>query len=715
MWTSCGNRRHGHAGKRHARFRALLLCSPVVGVLLSSTDCRGQAPMLYGPHLHTAGSPGLRNSQPSPILQVENATAAPGERPLPSMVEALPVVQEEMELIERRSQLLVARSNLVRAAIADPSIIDVVQYSPREISIVGMARGSTTLTLWFDGMPDPLIYLVRVIRDPNVEYQKRVDYGKLEKKLALLFPNSKVYLVPLSYKIVVRGQARDAEEAAQILSIIRGEIINQEGSLVGPGAYANNAAPAGAGGALGIGYGAGYGPWGANDLLSGFIINQLRVPGEFQVQLRVRIAELNRSQLRRLGVDLSALLNDGRHLIASTVGGIPSTLTGLFENGEIGVAIDWLASNGVAKILDEPNLTVLSGRTASFLSGGEFAVPTIIGIDGVGGQSTTFRGFGTSLIVTPTIINKDLLRLQIVSEFSSLNQQNAVNNIPGTNARRVNTTIEMREGQTLALAGLLSHQTNTEVTRIPWLGDLPLVGPLFSAKRATQDETELLILVTPELVRPMDAQEVPPVPGFEVTPPAAKELFKYGMVEGFPDTGHYQLPPYGSGSIGTDVGYQPFNPGPASPMYSPVPTNPYGVGPAAPQGPPPGMPQGMPAGQAYPPPVPPANTMPGQYGPPSVPNPSGPLLPGQTPLRMAPPNMVPQAPGYAPPQSPNPIPDPSVGHAPAARTGIQPASYEAEPKAGATQPANWNRPAAGTTPSPLVPGEKPSRFGGWSR
>ena len=113
--------------------------------------------------------------------------------------------------------------------MADPSIIEVAHYSPNELAIIGLQVGTTTLTLWFDKSREPVIYLVNTVRDPSVDERRRTDFGKLERKLALLFPNSKVYLIPFSGKIVVKGQARDSEEAATILSIIRGEIGSSQG------------------------------------------------------------------------------------------------------------------------------------------------------------------------------------------------------------------------------------------------------------------------------------------------------------------------------------------------------------------------------------------------------------------------------------------------------------------------------------------------------
>lgn len=533
---------------------------------------------------------GAMNTAPAVIQPVQNT--AQSARALHHLIQAMPNSYEDLEVIERRSQIIITRANVVRIAIADPTVIDVLQYSPRELSVIGVGRNSatTTLTIWFENVPEPLNYLVKVVRDPNADNQRRVDYGKLEQKLQKLFPNSKVYLIPMSFKIVVRGQARDQEEAAHILNIIRGEVINQEGSLLGPGSFAGsnqgvlnggvgNSFDTGAVG--GFGGGIGGGRFGAADALSGLIVNELRVPGEYQIAVTMRVAELKRSELNKMGTDLNVLFANSRQVLRSSLGGGAGTVGGIFEQGEISIFLDWLKTNGVGTILSEPTVTVISGRPARFLAGGEFAVPTIIGIGGAQGQSTAFRGYGTSVLATPTIVDRDLIRMQIIAEYSQLDQGAAVNGIPGTQTRRVDTSAELREGQTLALAGLYSNLKRTEISRIPFLGDIPKVGPLlFSNKRTTQDENELLFLVTPELVRPMDAHEVPPVPGFEYNRPTDHEFYFYNRIESNPDTGHHQLPPYGSGSVGTNVGYQHFNPGPASQSYSPQPTGGGFSGPA---------------------------------------------------------------------------------------------------------------------------------------
>lgn len=556
------------------------------------------APMMVAPAIgHVMQAPGLSARPVSMIQPVQNT--ADSARLMHEVIESMPKHQDELELIERRSQLMITRANLMRYAIADPGILDLIQFGPKEFALLGGGRGSTTLHLWFEGHADPVIYLVKTIRDPDLDNQRRIDYGRLEAKINKLYPNSQIYLIPMSFKIIVRGQARNQEEAAHILATIRGEVINQDGGLFGP-QYNGVGGYGGAFGAGGSGLDFLYGN-GAGNLGSSFIINEIRIPGEFQINLRVRLAELNRSAARNMGIDWSVLFNDGRHLVNASLGGVPSTIGGVFENGEVGIFLNWLASNGTAKILVEPQVTVISGRSARLLAGGEFAVPTTVGIGGAAGTTTSFRGYGTSIQVTPTVEDRDMIRISTLAEYSDLDTANSVGGIPGTQSRRIETVVEMREGQTLALAGLLSHKTLTVQRRIPYLGDIPKIGPyLFSAKHSSQEENELLILITPEIVRPMDAHEVPPMPGFEVTHPMDHEFYKHNMTEGMPDPSYSQLPPYGSGSKGTNVGYQHFNPGPASSMYSPSPTNPNGTGFSTPtpnMGPTP-IPGGMPSGPA---------------------------------------------------------------------------------------------------------------------
>lgn len=592
----------------------------------------GAYPGQYRPAAQPTPQPGLQYDQRIQLTQRVTARDSKPKRPLPYEIQEMPDIQEEMEVIHRRSQLMITRAPIARIAIADPTTIDVVQYSPTEVGILGLALGSTTLTLWFDGTPEPLIYLVEVIPDPTYEDRLEMDFGKLEKQLHILFPNSKVYLIPLQQRLVVKGQARDPEEAAHILQIVRSAYFaefglnnraNGNGNFGGNGNNNNNNT-------------------GDDDDDDDFIVNLLEVPGNHQIMLHVKVAEVSRSQLRRLGVDLEWMLNDGRHVLTSNLAGAAATLTGIFENNEVDVMVNWLAGNRTAKVLAAPTLTVLSGHTASFLSGGEFPVPTIVGVGGAQGTSTSFRGFGTSLLVRPEVIDKDWVQLDITPEYSQISSNGGGGGgggVPSLRTRRVSTTVRLREGQTIVLAGLYGSTMTTEVDRIPFFGELPIIGPaIFNAKQADQGQNELLIIVTPELVRPMEPDEVPPLPGFEVTAPNDIELYAYAKTEGYPDQGVYQLNPFGWGpGYASEVGYRPFNPAPAggqfgmgggmmgggyqvaSPGYmvQPQPTNMFPGPPMqqqpmmAPQQPPAMMPQGAGAMQ----PIPDQNmTMMGQGG-----------------------------------------------------------------------------------------------------
>ena len=521
---------------------------------------------------------------PHALRQVQFASSAATERPLDPRIAAMPTATEEMQVIHHRSQLLITNQQTWRISVTDPGIVEVVQYSPTELAILGIGLGTTDVWLWFEGSNAPLMYSVTVVRDPSLDEQRKLDFGKLERRLQVLYPNSKVYLIPLSRKIIVRGQARDPEEAARIMQVVRDELINQQGDLFLGGYYDNFAT---------------VGTTAFNDFLSGFVVNELQVPGEYQVMLRVRIAELNRSQARSYGLDWSAAINDARHVVTQSFAAAAPVLTGIFENGEISVALEALASNGSAKILSDSTLVTLSGEPAAFLAGGEFAVPSTVGLNGVGVATTTFRGFGTSLIATPTVVDHDLIRLNVIPELSEIDNGNAVGGIPGVNVKRVQTRVELREGQTIVLGGLFERQQRAEVTRIPWLGEIPVVGTyLFNRKTATEDETELLILVTPEIVRPMDAEEVPPVPGWYVTHPNDWDLFKYNRIEGNPDLGNYELLPYGNGQgYAQDAGYNYYNGPPADQQIYPAPAGVY----APPPGyvPPPGPGGGSPARPGY--------------------------------------------------------------------------------------------------------------------
>jgi pilus assembly protein CpaC len=329
-----------------------------------------------------------------------------------------------------------------------------------------------------------------------------------------------VRLVPVGDKLLVTGQARDAAEAAQIMVLIRGEAVDAQGQWargrIVEGTTTGAVTPDETG----------------RTFPASQVINMLRIPGVHQVALRVKIAELNRTAARGFGVDLNMLMEwaDGAIVIQSLLNAAQGkSILGTFDQNRLNFGIRYLEQAGVIRMLSEPTLVTLSGRPASFVAGGEFAVPTVVGVQGASGISTDFRAFGAIVTFLPTVIDKDHIRLQVSPEFSKVNAALSSGGTPGLDTRTVTTTVEMREGQTLAIAGLLDESMKSDTQ-----GDLPLLAQIFGSRNVSREETELIILVTPELVHPMDPEEVPPLPGFDVTEPNNTQFFLQGWIEGRP-------------------------------------------------------------------------------------------------------------------------------------------------------------------------------------
>jgi pilus assembly protein CpaC len=246
--------------------------------------------------------------------------------------------------------------------------------------------------------------------------------------------------------------------------------------------------------------------------------------------LKVRIAQLNRTAVRNMGIDWSVA---GNNFMVSQMFGNGGSLTALLDNNDVKLIVQATSSNNYAKVLAEPNLITLNGQTATFISGGQFAIPTAVGIGGIGAAGTSFQGYGTQLLFTPTIMDKDRIRLQIVPTYSQLDRTNSVNGIPGLTTRSASTTVDMREGQWLAIAGLLEDDQTGSSERFALLGSIPVLGVFFRNNTVNRQETELLILVSPELVHPLEQEQLPLlIPGMEVTEPNEFAFYWKGQIEG---------------------------------------------------------------------------------------------------------------------------------------------------------------------------------------
>ena len=268
----------------------------------------------------------------------------------------------------------------------------------------------------------------------------------------------------------------------------------------------------------------------AERYVPGGVANGLSVGQSQQVLLEVRFLEASRSAVKEIGLGNSM---DGRDAVAftepSTVSGLAAKTVALFTNvgGEnIDVELRALEEKGIVRTLAEPNLVALSGDTASFLAGGEFPIP----VSSENGQvSVEFKKFGVSLDFTPTVLGGGLVNLRVRPEVSQLDRNNGIRaqdiEIPGISVRRADTTVELHDGQAFAIAGLLQNDYSNDVRQTPWLGNVPVLGALFSSKRYQRQESELVIIIIPRLVQPTPHPSMLRTPLDAFAEPTEEEFF----------------------------------------------------------------------------------------------------------------------------------------------------------------------------------------------
>ncbi len=301
------------------------------------------------------------------------------------------------------------------------------------------------------------------------------------------------------------------------------------------------------------------------------IINLIRVPTSQQVLLKVRVAELNRTGFRQIGADFLASIPQFGSLFGTQISGgtfVPGrlgnttfrppagatpdvramsvaaqgTVFGTFSQGQFNTVLSALRRNNLLKVLAEPNLIALNGHQANFLAGGEFPVPVLQGSSGStgGGNSISvqFKEFGVRLAFLPLIQDNETIRMTIDPEVSTIDTTLGTTlvpggtPIPGLNTRKSHTTVELKQGDTLAIAGLMLVSIDGSTQRIPGLGDLPYIGAFFSNTTSQRIEKELVVLVTPYIIEPMTPSQVPPLPGDEINEPNDLEFYLMNRIEG---------------------------------------------------------------------------------------------------------------------------------------------------------------------------------------
>lgn len=405
--------------------------------------------------------------------------------------------------------LLVGRSTIIRApwpvktvSLTDPKIANVEALTDRLVLVQGRSGGSTDLFLLSEGGEH--VWQARIDVD--------VDIRRIAAELARLFPESTLQVEQSENLVVVTGVLARAEHSVRLHTFLD---------------------------AYGVKY-----------------VDMTTLAGVEQVQLRVRVAEATRQAIRALGIDTTFRItterglgppfgldlwpNVGTNFATGTVGpttGLVTLLAG-FSHVDLDLFVEALAENAYLRILAEPTLVALSGEEASFLAGGEFPIPVVQG-GGLGGAPTItieYKEFGVQLKFLPTVLGDNRIRLYVAPEVSELTDIGAVViegfSVPALVSRKMATTLELRSGQTFAMAGLLQQTTLANKDRFPGLGDLPVLGPLFRSVRYQQTETELVVLVTASLVDPLALESVPPLPGTVHVPPDDWELYIEGRIEG---------------------------------------------------------------------------------------------------------------------------------------------------------------------------------------
>jgi pilus assembly protein CpaC len=394
----------------------------------------------------------------------------------PTPARAVPAVRPSSDLT-----LSVGTGRMVRLDgqmtdlfVANDAIADVQVRSANQIYVFGKAPGETTVFATDKAG--------RTIFSANVRVG--TNMGSLDELLRVAMPDAQIRATPVNGLVLLTGTVAAPSDVEEATRIVQG--------FVGPGAQ---------------------------------VVSRLKTATPLQVMLKVTIAEVSRSVTKNIGVNfLSANRNQGGFSFVGAqgtgidpdTGKIPQPTSGTaFRLGGSLLGIDILSAinlaetKGLAKTLAEPNLTALSGETASFLAGGEFPIPVASGINGT---SVEFKQYGVSLAFTPTVLEGGRISMRVRPEVSELSDQGAVRlngtSVPALTTRRTETTVELGSGQSMMISGLLRNSGGNNVDKAPILGSIPILGALFRSQSFRRNETELVIVVTPYLVKPTTASQI---------------------------------------------------------------------------------------------------------------------------------------------------------------------------------------------------------------
>ena len=509
-----------------------------------------------GPYAGPLSNP-LLSPGPNGLPRATQPTAATQEK-IAKYVAKLLDPETTLDLVTGQTRVMMLKGQPIRIQSGDESVLAVSVVSPKEVLLQGKGVGATVLNIWFGDKNEPakqetLTYLVRVFPDPEAKERLERAYKTLEDEINKYFKDTSIKLKIVGDKLVVSGRVRDYQQGGQVLQILKANMSAggdaAKPPLVPAGGVPDPAVPLSPETFISAG--------------GNSIINLLEVAGEQQVMLRVVVCEVNRSAARSIGLNFSVQTQQGVTVFANRTGPVAGGL----GFGGLGGGLGSIASGGgslanlafnldaarlpfaltalkqlqYARSLAEPTLVTMNGQTANFLAGGSFPVPVIGGFGSSGGgggglQGVQYVPYGVIVNYTPYITDRDRLRLTLSATVSTRDVSTATNigggSVAGLNSRSVNTTVELRQGETLAIAGLIEYNIGADSTRIPFLGDIPGLNNLTGLQRVQSSEKELVIFITPELVRPLDPGQVAKLPGSEILDPNDCEFYLLGRLEG---------------------------------------------------------------------------------------------------------------------------------------------------------------------------------------
>jgi pilus assembly protein CpaC len=481
--------------------------------------------------------------------------------------------QSTVQVPLHKSRVMHLRVPVARISVGNPEIADILAVEPTQVYVLGKALGTTNVVLWDEGD--------RIAGAVNLEVTH--DLETLKRKLHQLLPGEPVRVHSSQESIVLSGEVSSAPKADAALRLAESFAPEKEKNGGGPAAGGMATAGAGAEGDAGK---------------SSRVLNLLQVGGAQQVMLEVKVAEVNRTLVKRLDIQFNALSVDGNWKIGSVGGGatfppaifktplgdvnvpvfnespmvgpdisefIPNVPRiedkGLFLNYLsrtflFNLFLDAAKDRGLARILAEPTLVTLTGQQATFLAGGEFPIPVP---QDLGRTTIEFKEFGVGLRFVPLVLDSGMINLKVNVTVSELQPQNSLilgvdqssSNffVPALAKRSATSTVELKSGETIGIAGMINENLRGNVDKFPGLGDVPVLGMLFRSQEYVQGQTELVIFVTPRLAQ-ATRQEKLRLPTDNFVEPTDREFYLLGQLKGKPRPASVPIEPGEGGTEG---------------------------------------------------------------------------------------------------------------------------------------------------------------------